>query len=454
LRKLEAESVQCVITSPPYWGLRSYQTEPQIWGGSEGCQHEWGDGIKSAAGQGGYSDKQHSNRGSRFEITDSNFCSRCGAWRGELGLEPTPDCGRPKVMLRDDLTEEERERVMSELRELGQIPTHLRKYFEVALCGQCYVCHIVAVFREVRRVLRKDGTCFINLGDSYAGSGRHSSDTRGGDTTLNKAMLDLKPMSVDGLKPKDLCGIPWRVAFALQADGWWLRSDIIWSKPNPMPESVTDRPTRSHEYIFLLTKSARYFYDVEAVREPYEGLGKPRAFAAKGNKDRNDTGRMYEALDQGGRNLRSVWSFPTQAFKGAHFATFPEELVERCIMAGTAAQACPKCGAAWVRVVEKTKTTATPNMSDSRKEQIGKDSTCIYPVRYEVQTSTLGFRPSCDCSENTGEGRCVVLDPFGGASTTAVVAEKLGRNWIMIELKPDYIKMSQKRLRGVTRGMF
>jgi site-specific DNA-cytosine methylase len=223
---------------------------------------------------------------------------------------------------------------------------------------------MVDVFREVRRVLRKDGTLWLNLGDSYAASGERSNNNGTGATTmgtLNKAAGLRLPRVSHGLKPKDLVGIPWRVAFALQADGWYLRSDIIWSKPNPMPESVTDRPTKAHEYVFLLTKSARYYYDADAVREPHESLDHhlryPNSRYAETGKwgDNGKSGGVEGGMNPAGRNLRSVWTIATAPYPGAHFATFPPKLVEPCVKAGTSERGvCGECGAPWVREVELT----------------------------------------------------------------------------------------------------
>ena len=185
----------------------------------------------------------------------------------------------------------------------------------------------------MKRVLKDDGTLWLNLGDSYSSGGRTTTTNQSlrGDTDYGVT----RPKPSKGIKPKDLIGIPWRVAFALQADGWYLRQDIIWHKPNPMPESVTDRCTKSHEYIFLLSKSAKYFYDNEAIKEKYQALGKPRSFGKKGNDDRNDTDRIYEANDQSGKNKRSVWTVNTKPYTGSHFAVFPEKLIEPCIQAGS-----------------------------------------------------------------------------------------------------------------------
>jgi len=298
LKKLPNESVNCCVTSPPYYGLRDY-----------GCE-------------------------------------------GQIGLEKTPEE---------------------------------------------YVEKMVAVFREVRRVLADDGTLWLNLGDSYANN--KDGNTQGSSTSglhYTNPNKDLEQFRNEqqfkkrvplGLKPKDLIGIPWRVAFALQADGWYLRQDIIWSKPNPMPESVRDRCTKAHEYIFLLSKSAKYYYDNEAVKEPNAPATverakyhwcKPDTKAAQyqdmNGLNRNETYPMNEA----GRNRRSVWTITTKPYKEAHFATFPPEIPEICIKAGS--------------------------------------------------------RP--------GD---MILDPFSGAGTTGVVAEKLGRDYILIELNPKYIEMADNR---------
>lgn len=223
-----------------------------------------------------------------------------------------------------------------------------------------YVAKLVAIMREVRRVLRDDGTLWLNLGDSYAAAGRH---TASGKTAMvgntRRGVANLGTTRVPpGLKPKDLIGIPWRVALALQDDGWWLRSDIIWHKPNCMPASVHDRPTVDFEHVFLLAKRARYYYDAEAIAEKAEGArgGAPRKIhEAKAQGEHGATSALYHAW-QGAptRNRRSVWRIPTRGYKGAHFAVFPSALVEPCIKAGTSARgACPTCGKAWERVVER-----------------------------------------------------------------------------------------------------
>jgi len=259
------------------------------------------------------------------------------------------------------------------------------------------------VFREVRRVLRKDGMLWLNLGDSYAattkGTGGTKSLSAGGTLRPHgHSQPSMTPIKQEygewPIKPKDLVGIPWRVAFALQADGWWLRQDIIWAKPNPMPESVRDRCTRSHEYIFMLSKSARYFYDAAAVKEPVCEVSLKRAEygwdcdrpSTKNNALGNKAGIHTEQMgtrfvNPDGRNLRSVWTITTKPYAEAHFATFPPEIPERCIKAG-----CPKGG--------------------------------------------------------------TILDPFFGAGTTGLVAMRLGREFIGIELNEKYCEMAKKRIYG------
>lgn len=377
LQTMESGSVHCVVTSPPYWGLRDY-------------------GVA-----------------------------------GQLGLEKTPE-----------------------------------EYIE----------KMVTLFAEVKRVLRDDGTLWLNMGDKIV--------------------------------EKNLCGMPWRLAMALQADGWWLRCDIIWSKPNPMPESVTDRPSKAHEYVFLLTKSARYFYDAEAVREPLSAtviahpeklgfkdsrpdIGHPngtngrRGAPPKGsvNKpdyidrrmDRTDgkarppmmtTHRNYHPA---GRNLRSVWVIATHAYPDAHFATFPPKLVEPCVKAGTSEKGtCSNCGAPWARKLEKVETGETQKAPDGWATHDGDHGSIHRDGRESgepnlpiVETKTIGWEPTCSScrlspsilstalkGEEDGIVPCVVLDPFAGSGTTGMVARRLGRFFIGIELNPEYAKMARNRIEG------
>lgn len=256
-----------------------------------------------------------------------------------------------------------------------------------------YVEKLVVIFQEIRRVLKDDGTVWLNIGDSYAGSGKcrgsgGAGEKSGKQKTNTGAYFDpsKQEMIPDGCKPKDLIGIPWRVAFALQADGWYLRQDIIWHKPNPMPESVTDRCTKAHEYIFLITKSRKYYYDIEPIREPIKEScdATIRAIARErsGPVDIGDGAKIQERIydEIKGANRRSVWTVPTQPFSQAHFATFPETLITPCILAGS-------------------------NYGDT------------------------------------------ILDPFMGSGTTALVSKKLNRNAIGLEINPRYIEICKSRLK-------
>ena len=329
------------------------------------------------------------------------------------------------------------------------------------------------VFREVKRVLRGDGVLFLNLGDSYNGSGGWGgADTptalAGSKQTTNAGSHKKIGSKSPGLKPKDLCGIPWRVALALQSDGWWLRSDIIWAKPNPMPESCTDRPTKAHEYIFLLTKAAHYFYDAEAVKQvaalSSEKRGPVDFGGAKGRAyepEPTDPNYRY-GNHQAGRtfvpgptaNLRSVWTIATAPFPEAHFATYPPELVRRCVAAGTSQEGCcSKCGAPWKRCVEKVDSGKRQKMADGWDTGPGGHGTVHRDGREKgqaeipvMQSTTTGWRPTCTC--DAGEPvPCTVLDPFGGSGTTGLVAAKMGRDAVLIELKPEYAVMAAKRIR-------
>lgn len=319
---------------------------------------------------------------------------------------------------------------------------------------EAYVGKLVSVFSEVKRVLRKDGTLWLNLGDSYGGSGK------GPDAMQPVRDYISPPYTGNGIKAKDLVGIPWMVAFALRADGWYLRSDIIWSKPNPMPESVTDRPTKSHEYIFLLSKSPRYYFDAEAVRENSDPKHQSR-YRSQFNTGFKEThnGRPGGAKNTAGfksyngkRNIRSVWVLATQPFKGAHFATFPTKLVDRCIRAGTSSEGvCQQCGASWTRNVERESTRsdvrATTEKGKARENGQGfyrPNSQETGGVAGIVTTTTTGWRPSC--LHDAGVVPAVVLDPFSGSGTTGVSANALGRDYIGIELNPEYVAMSENRL--------
>ena len=280
---LAAETVQCVVTSPPYWGLRDYGLGQ--WGGGDAeCGHQ--QQLNQYAGK-------RPDAGNKREGWPNNTCGLCGAFQqpSGIGLEPT----------------------------LGE-----------------WVANIVAVMREVRRVLRDDGTAWLNLGDAYTSGGRKDSpaDSLGGPFAEARASKERR--LTPGIGPKNLMGQPWRVAFALQDDGWILRSAIVWHKPNPMPESVTDRPTSAYEMVFLLSKQGRYFYDAESIRQE----ASPNALNRPGTQHRGINGdnqfkQWSPETAAAGANARNVWTIPTQGRPEAHFATFPDELPRRCILAGS-----------------------------------------------------------------------------------------------------------------------
>jgi len=376
------------------------------------------------------------------------------------------DCGTAKILIGD---------CVKRMRELDDQSVHccvtsppywgLRDYGHDGQIGlestpEAYVARMVEVFREVRRVLRDDGTCWVNLGDTYGGPASNNqggmSKIGGGQKTRDGAIFTGRAQA-EGCRAKDLVGIPWRVAFALQADGWWLRQDIIWHKPNPMPESVTDRCTKAHEYVFLLTKSDRYYYDAEAVSEAASqssGWAKQRnngvntwkynasaeRIAATGQRASDTQGFGSE----GRRNRRSVWTVTTKPYSGAHFAVMPADLVEPCIKAGCPDQCCPVCGAGYERITAKERTATRPgtatkvtgdSMTDGNRD----------PQRHVTTTQTLGWQPACDCA-STGTIPGTVLDPFGGSGTTVAVAIDLGRNGICCELNPEYVKLAIERI--------
>lgn len=506
----------------------------QIWDAVEGCEHEFYQHVKPKTSggklqstlQGG---KSTQNISAPNKPQTSNICSKCGAWCGELGLEPTPEL---------------------------------------------FIKHLVQIFSQVRRVLKPSGTIWVNIGDSYWG-GKGQSGQK--DPEIQKQRhkegksITASPSQMGGLgitmpkdakhhtiKPKDLIGIPWMLAFALRSDGWYLRQDIIWSKANPMPESVTDRCTKSHEYIFLLSKSRQYYFDNKAILEPamYDGrkdtqfkggvkyvgeqvyaTDNPQSFLERGherwpntlpnhkfgNRDGQldglhsgknwtpqtmpergfkekdgDNGLskqhhgadinspnvmmvkdgsnipvhsgyygpngepMYQMKDGiPARNKRSVWNINTFPYPEAHFATFPEELPEYCIKAGSSEHGCcADCGAPWERITKKTtsmeggsgkagRTAEDANANGKWQDQQGNKNIKLGPV---ITTSTVGWRKTCKCSTNDIMP-AIILDPFFGSGTTGSVARRLGRNFVGIELNEEYIKLAKKRLHQAM-GMF
>lgn len=377
-------------------------------------------------------------------------CGKCGARRvdNQLGLEPTPDL---------------------------------------------YVARMVEVFREVRRVLAKHGTCWVNMGDSYVSQGGDGRAGFNGQVRVDQLNKDQRVRPQDGLKSKDLVGMPWRLAFALQADGWVLRADIIWAKPNPMPESVTDRPTKAHEYVFMLTKRPRYWFDQEAVREPWGDHGRddmrskgvrtglaylqqeaiahnssPQTKTKKldgwathdgGHGSFHRDGRQKgepNFVNASGRNIRSVWEIATQPYPEAHFATYPEELVRRCLLAGCAAEVCRECGKSRERIVQphlvpgpkanrQRLDTGRGDSSDGN-DQGSNRLRDGHLKGWTRDDATLGWS---DCGHgNYRPG--IVLDPFVGSGTTALVARNHGRHAIGIDLRADYLELAARRLQQLS----
>ena len=464
--ELPNECIQMVCTSPPFWGLRKYSGEQElIWGGDENCEHRWGAYVtdpvhpqsrrcstcgrfgltvrtegenvvtvckncggkvtESMSDTFGLKSQQGKKRWQHGEfiiedVKQGNFCSLCGAWKGAYGLEPDPES---------------------------------------------YVAHTIQILREIRRVLRKDGVVFWDIGDSYASSRPMGTsdnfDYEGGfgysATQASKGKGQNKIVS--GMKPKDLCLIPFRVAIAAQEDGWWVRSVIIWSKPNPMPESVTDRPTESHEYILMLTKSSKYYWDADAVREEHatgwrHDKWEDRTYNGKKAKAGIKDAAIYQ-MNPAGRNIRTVWEFPTQPYPEAHFAVFPEKLPEICIKAATPeVGCCSKCGAPWERLLSRGFTSHDAESKTAYTNEAGHNAHQLAKLRqaarakggeYRNTKESLGWQPTCKCNADKVPSLC--LDPFAGAGTTLWVAKRLGRRGVGYELSEEYCALSVERNR-------
>lgn len=356
LKKLPYRSVHCVITSPPYYGLRDYQTA--VWsGGQNGCTHKpTADWIHSQfnANSGLAGNATQSNAAAARWYKADGSCRRCNAKRtdNQLGVESNPND---------------------------------------------YIEKMVEIFWQVRRILRGDGTLWLNIGDSYE---------------------------------DQLLGIPWRLALALQADGWILRQDIIWSKPGPTPESVRNRCTKAHEYIFLFAKEPGYYYDIDAIKD----------------------GKQFDSDEPGTRNKRSVWTVSSGTYGGTHFATFPNELIEPCLLAGTSEYgACSECGIPWRRVLDISEGTVNPKSAERRIKASGgalsggtKKSTLGGTIRH---IKTIGWEQVCRC--NSDVVPCVILDPFIGSGTSCLTALSHGRRSWGIDLNADYLANHAKvRIEG------
>jgi DNA modification methylase len=346
---------------------------------------------------------------------------------------------------------------------------------------------LVSVFRECRRVLHPSGTLWVECGDSYTSGNRATYRSGASDNKGQQVQDDMpRPRTPNGMKTKDLMGTPWMLAFALRTDGWFLRSDIIWSRPNPMPESVQDRPTKAHSYVFLLTKRPHYFFDAEAIKEPVTGdahmrrangpnsrmvleravgrsniagVGPKSAPAGSGTKANESFHAAVTDL-VGSRNKRSVWTIASEPSSDEHYASYPTALVKPCILAGTSAKGvCPRCLNPYERIAERTGGTigkgswVNHELDDEQgigqrtgSRADGSDEDGTYRVK------TLGWAATCECE--AGEPiPATCLDPFLGSGTTAAVALELGRNAIGIELSEDYVKLARARCAAVTPGL-
>ena len=446
MRTWPSDSIDLVVTSPPYWGLRDYGSETvRVWGGDHECEHEWNPQVSSFNKQGGEG-KQSTNLGTlRGEEQKSDFCSKCGAWRGSLGLEPHP---------------------------------------------QLFIDHLVKICREIKRVLKPSGTFWLNLGDTYYGS--HAGKIPQAKNPNVK--IPEPPSSIakgNWLQPKQKLMMPARVAIALQHDGWILRNDLIWFKPNHMPSSVKDRLTSAYEHVFLFAKQRRYYFDLDAIRKPHQGiasgnkerkyLADPRQFGeehygrsipweptVKGknpgdvweieeeNLTKNDIAigrinRSYidslhtKAYNQMGKNPGDLWRIPTTPFPGAHFATFPPKLIEPIVKAGSPRWICSRCGKPRTRITEPTPEYAQKLGKSVHDHKDDLKRGMRYDKVYNAEYMTTGWS---DCGCGAGWAPSVVLDPFGGSGTVGQVARRLGRRFILIEIIPEYCKMAEQRVRG------
>jgi len=481
LATLPAESIQCVVTSPPYWGLRDYGIVGQI--GLEptpalyvsnivevfravrrvlrgdgtvwlnlGSSYAFGDSSpnRSLRGARAYDNGDTAPQGSQDR--DSSYPDLCDGCRVTLGAHSVNTARRPPS---SSCVDEPRVRDMSRLDSEQEAPrawplaapastmhgSSSRRREGCRHCANCGAC--LAVLRSFSRDAQACARRTGGIDDTtamFSPSVHHT----GGTAPSSMAWGHY----ASTLKPKDMVPIPWMVAMALQTDGWYLRADIIWAKPNPMPESLTDRPTKAHEYVFLLSKNERYFYDAEAIKEPYpENTNRHFRSGTRlnGNIDNSAEdlrGAAWHGQPSTTRNRRSVWTIASEPYPEAHFATFPTDLVAPCILAGTSERGCcAQCGAPWGRVVERTAMVIDRSERTHAFGRTRASGTMLEPP----SSITTGWRPSCACSAAVVP--CTVLDPFAGSGTALYVAKEYGRRAIGIDLNPAYGALAQARLR-------
>jgi len=419
LKTLPDESVNCCVTSPPYWGLRDYGIEPVIWDGVEDCEHDFS--IETKAGDirfRGINSIVGSERNPEVWKGNGkgNFCSKCGAWRGSLGLEPT---------------------------------------FEL------YIKHLCDIFDEVKRVLRKDGTAFVNLGDSYGGTGTGQEKSPNkyketdGQYYEQANARNIKNASTKGVYDKCLMLIPQRFAIEMVNRGWICRNTIIWHKSNCMPSSAKDRFTVDFEYVYFFVKSKKYWFE-QAFEEQHPD-GRKKTYKKDGIKINPDNPFYTTGHERwgnpNGRNKRAVWSINTKPFPEAHFAVYPEALIEPMIQAGCPKYICKKCGNAREKIMENHREETRPGNYSKYTDDCYVNSKRPEGLKKRVINNPIEIGLT-DCHCNAGFEGGIVLDPFMGAGTTAVVAKKQGKQYLGIELKQEYIDMADKRIKAVGELLF
>jgi len=409
LRQWDPEQIDICFTSPPYYGLRNYKTNPQIWGGDLQCDHEWIKGIKEGIDGGKNSAKLQARKDVvNFQIvedTEYQYCAKCNAWKGELGQEPTPDL---------------------------------------------FVDHLVMVFQEVRRVLRKYGTIWVNLGDSWNGAGS-TGDQFGNVDEDNKDNFS-QGRSLKTIPKKSLIGIPFRFALKMIDNGFILRNTIIWQKPNQMPQSARDRFTNDFEYIFLFAKENKYYF-----KQQFDNGKIPKTFKYTGNtvkpttdpliQDPSEVKRQilqrkakeFEKTGQITRNARCVWPINHASYKEAHFATFPLELLKRPLLAGCPDAVCSQCKTPKQLIYDTIPVQTRPGTDSKDVDGVfGNGPQRKMPMHIGTHYE------QCNCNAPFIPG--IVLDPFFGSGTTGLAALLQGKNFVGIDLNPDYIEMAKKRL--------